>query len=46
MNDAGPVVTASLPGGVAADVRQQAPARTDRIYDRIAQALSAARSRR
>ena len=44
MNDSGPVVLASLPGGVFADLRQQAPARTDRIYDRIAQAMSAARS--
>jgi len=40
-----PVVTASL-GGPAADARQEAPARIDRINDRIAAALARARPAR
>jgi predicted AlkP superfamily phosphohydrolase/phosphomutase len=45
MNDPSAVVAASM-GGAAApsrDVREEAPARTDRIYDRIAQTMSRAR---
>jgi predicted AlkP superfamily phosphohydrolase/phosphomutase len=44
--DAPPVVMASLGGGVggaAADPRQETPARTDRVYERIAQAMARAR---
>jgi len=42
VNDASPVVTASL-GAAALDARSDGPARTDRVYDRIAQAMSRAR---
>ena len=42
-NDVSPgVVTASL-GAAVIDARSEAPARTDRVYDRIAQAMSRAR---
>jgi predicted AlkP superfamily phosphohydrolase/phosphomutase len=47
--DAPPVVMASLGGGVggaAADPRQETPARTDRVYERIAQAMARARPAR
>ena len=40
--DPAPVAMASL-GGAGADPRHETPARTDRIYDRIAQAMAAAR---
>ena len=45
LNDASPVVTASMGGTGSAgiDARQEAPARTDRVYDRIAKAMSRAR---
>ena len=42
MNDASPVVPAAV-GGAALDPRHETPARTDRVYDRIAQAMSRAR---
>jgi predicted AlkP superfamily phosphohydrolase/phosphomutase len=42
VNDASPVVTASL-GAAGLDARSDGPARTDRVYDRIAQAMSRAR---
>jgi predicted AlkP superfamily phosphohydrolase/phosphomutase len=42
MADASPVVTASI-GGAGIDPRHETPARTDRVYDRIAQAMSRAR---
>ncbi len=42
MNDSSPVVPAAI-GGAALEPRQEAPARTDRVYDRIAQAMSRAR---
>ena len=42
MADASPVVTASS-GGARIDPRHETPARTDRVYDRIAQAMSRAR---
>ena len=41
--DPPPIVPASLSGGAAIDSRQDAQARTDRIYDRIARTLAAAR---
>jgi predicted AlkP superfamily phosphohydrolase/phosphomutase len=41
-NDAAPVVPASL-AAAGVEARSEAPARTDRVYDRIAQALSRAR---
>jgi hypothetical protein len=45
MADPSPVVTASIggPGGAGADGREETAARTDRVYDRIAQAMSRAR---
>ena len=45
MADPSPVVTASIggPGGAGVDTRQETAARTDRVYDRIAQAMSRAR---
>ena len=45
MGDAPPVVTASMGGaGVwGIEARHEAPSRTDRVYDRIAQAMSRAR---
>jgi hypothetical protein len=45
MSEAPPVVTASIGGaeGPAIDARQEGPARTDRVYDRIAGAMSLAR---
>ena len=45
MADESPVVTVSLggPGGAGVDPRHETPARTDRVYDRIAQAMSRAR---
>ena len=42
MADTSPVVTASI-GGARIDPRHETPARTDRVYDRIAQAMSHAR---
>jgi predicted AlkP superfamily phosphohydrolase/phosphomutase len=42
MADTSPVVTASI-GGARIDPRHETPARTDRVYDRIAQAMSRAR---
>jgi predicted AlkP superfamily phosphohydrolase/phosphomutase len=41
-NDASGVVTASL-GAAGVDTRSEAPSRTDRVYDRIAQAMSRTR---
>src|SRR5438093_6458548 len=43
--DAPPVVMVSLggAGGSGADTRQETPARTDRVYDRIAQAMARGR---
>ena len=41
--DATAVVTASIGGAGAIDPRHEAPARTDRVYDRIARAMSRAR---
>jgi predicted AlkP superfamily phosphohydrolase/phosphomutase len=38
-----PIVPASFGGAGAMDARQDAPARTDRIYDRIAQTMALAR---
>ena len=43
MSDASPVVTASISGAASIDARHEAPARTDRVYDRIAQAMARAR---
>ena len=45
MADASPVVTASIggAGGSGIDPRHETPARTDRMYDRIAEAMSRAR---
>jgi predicted AlkP superfamily phosphohydrolase/phosphomutase len=45
ISDDTPVVPASIGGGTAPVVepRHEAPARTDRVYERIAQAMSAAR---
>ena len=45
MSDASPVVAASIggEGGPGIEARHEAPARTDRVYDRIAQAMSRAR---
>ncbi len=40
--DASPAVTASI-AGAAVDPRRETPARTDRVYERIAQAMSRAR---
>ena len=42
MADASPVAPAAI-GGAALDPRHEMPARTDRVYDRIAQAMSRAR---
>jgi predicted AlkP superfamily phosphohydrolase/phosphomutase len=42
-SDAAPVVTASVVAGGTPDPRQEAPARVDRINDRIAQAMAHAR---
>jgi len=42
-SDAAPVVTASVVAGGTPDARQEAPARVDRINDRIAQAMAHAR---
>jgi len=43
--EASPALTASIggAGGPGIDPRHEAPARTDRVYDRIAQAMSSAR---
>jgi predicted AlkP superfamily phosphohydrolase/phosphomutase len=41
--DAPPIVPVSFGGAGAIDFRQDAPARTDRIYDRIAQTMARAR---
>ena len=42
MADTSPVVPAAI-GGAALEPRHETPARTDRVYDRIAQAMSRAR---
>ena len=41
-----PVVTASIGRGAVVDARSDGPARTDRVYDRIAQAHVARAGRR
>jgi predicted AlkP superfamily phosphohydrolase/phosphomutase len=45
MADPSPVATASIggPGGAGVDTREETAARTDRVYDRIAQSMSRAR---
>jgi len=43
MDDASPVVTASLAGAAGIEPRHDAPARTDRVYERIAQVMARAR---
>ena len=43
VSESSPVVTASVGGGAAIEARHEAPARTDRIYDRIAQAMARVR---
>ena len=43
LGEAPPVVAASMSGAGAIEARHEAPARTDRVYDRIAQAMSRAR---
>ena len=43
VSESSPVVMASVGGGAASEARHEAPARTDRIYDRIAQAMARVR---